>query len=86
VLVSAAALTIATLLLVLQLGKIQLFTNPVGMGFLLVASQALIGMDTHAINGNLLMQKINGALKDIPEGRVVTNSSCALKPKKSGVH
>ena len=35
-------------------------------------NHALIGMDTHAISGDLLMQRINDALKDIPEGRVAT--------------
>jgi hypothetical protein len=33
-------------------------------------NHALIGMDAHAIRGDLLMQRINDALKDIPEGRV----------------
>jgi uncharacterized membrane protein len=41
--VSAAALTIAALLLVFQLGKIRLFTNPVGMWFLLGAGAAFEG-------------------------------------------
>jgi hypothetical protein len=35
-------------------------------------NHALIGMDIHAISGDLLMQRINDALKDIPEGRVAT--------------
>src|SRR6476661_1043284 len=38
--VSAAALTIAALFLVFQLGKVRLFTNPVGMRFLLGAGAA----------------------------------------------
>jgi hypothetical protein len=29
-------------------------------------------MATHAISGDLLMQRMNDALKDIPEGRVAT--------------
>jgi uncharacterized membrane protein len=43
--VSAAALTIAALLLVFQLGKIRLFTNPVGMWFLLGAGAAAFSID-----------------------------------------
>jgi uncharacterized membrane protein len=43
--VSAAALTIAALLLVFQLGKIRLFTNPVGMSFLLGAGAAAFSID-----------------------------------------
>jgi uncharacterized membrane protein len=40
--VSAAALTIAALFLVFQLGKVRLFANPVGMWFLLGAGAATI--------------------------------------------
>jgi drug/metabolite transporter (DMT)-like permease len=43
--VSAAALTIAALFLVFQLGKIRLFTNPVGMWFLLGAGAAAFSID-----------------------------------------
>ena len=45
--VSAAALTIAALFLVfqLELGKIRLFTNPVGMWFLLGAGAAAFSID-----------------------------------------
>jgi hypothetical protein len=35
-------------------------------------NHALIGMDTRAISGDLLMQRINDALKDIPDGSVAT--------------
>lgn len=35
-------------------------------------NQALIGMDSHAISGNMLMQKIDEALKDMTEGSVAT--------------
>jgi hypothetical protein len=35
-------------------------------------NSALIGMDAHAINGDMLMQRINDALKDIPEGSIAT--------------
>ena len=43
--VSAAALTIAALFLVFQLGKIRLFTNPVGMWFLLGAGARCTGRE-----------------------------------------
>jgi hypothetical protein len=35
-------------------------------------NQALVGMDSHAISGNMLMQKINDTLKDMTEGSVAT--------------
>jgi uncharacterized membrane protein len=43
--VSAAALTIAALLLVFQLGKIRLLTNPTGLWFLLGAGAAAFSVD-----------------------------------------
>ncbi len=44
-LVSATALSVAALLLVFQLGKIQLFANPVGIWFLLGAGAAAFSVD-----------------------------------------
>jgi drug/metabolite transporter (DMT)-like permease len=43
--VSAAALAVAALLLVFQLGKIRLFTNPTGLWFLLGAGAAAFSVD-----------------------------------------
>jgi uncharacterized membrane protein len=43
--VSAAALTIAALLLAFQLGKIRLLTNPTGLWFLLGAGAAAFSVD-----------------------------------------
>jgi hypothetical protein len=41
---------------------------------------ALIGMDSHAISGNMLMQKIDDALKDMTEGTVTTVEYSYPKP------
>ena len=48
-------------------------------------NHALIGMDTHAISGDLLMQRINDALKDIPEGRVATIDYSYPGPEQSSL-
>ena len=41
---------------------------------------SLIGRDSHAIIGDMLMQKINDALKDTPEGSVTTIEYSYSKP------
>lgn len=44
-LVSATALTVSAMLLAFQLGKVRLFTNPVGLWFLLGAGAAAFSVD-----------------------------------------